>query len=90
MRTERILSSKNARCLILPAVAMAGAALSGCSGKHAEQKAPPPPLVGVVESRRMDVPVVDNPNGPVVALEEVTLRARVRGFIDLLAARVVT
>jgi len=29
----------------------------------------------------MDVPIIDTPNGTTVALEQVTLRARVRGFI---------
>ncbi len=57
-----------------------GAAGSGCS-KHEAPRTPPPPLVGVVESRRMDIPVIDTPNGTTVALEQVTLRARVRGFI---------
>lgn len=81
MRTRLAQPSIDPRRLLFPAVAAAGAALSGCAGEHAEPKAPPPPLVGVVESRRMDVPVVDTPNGTAVALEEVTLRARVRGFI---------
>ncbi len=45
-------------------------------------KAPPPaPTVGVVESRRMSIPVEVNPNGTTRALEEVTIRARVRGFL---------
>ena len=54
--------------------------LSGCSVKVAPA-APPPALVGVVESKRMTVPVVSNPNGTTRALEQVTLRARVRGFL---------
>lgn len=80
MRTERTLS-KNPRRLLLAAVAMAGVVPSGCSPGHVEQKAPPPPVVGVTVSRRMDVPIIDTPNGTVIALEEVTLRARVRGFV---------
>jgi len=42
---------------------------------------PPPPLVGVVESQRMDVPILATPNGTTRALEEVAIRARVRGFL---------
>jgi RND family efflux transporter MFP subunit len=43
--------------------------------------APAPPTVGVVEARRMNVPVVATPNGTTRALEDVTIRARVRGFL---------
>src|SRR5262249_31191404 len=39
------------------------------------------PTVGVVESRRMTVPVQVTPNGTTRALESVTIRARVRGFL---------
>src|SRR4051794_40485313 len=42
---------------------------------------PPPPTVGVVESRRMTVPVLATPTGTTRALEEVSIRARVRGFL---------
>jgi membrane fusion protein, multidrug efflux system len=45
------------------------------------EKAPPPPVVGVVESKRMTVPVYAEPNGTTRALEDVTIRARVRGFL---------
>ena len=61
-------------------LALAAAVPLGCS-KPAAPVAPPPPLVGVVESRRMSVPVVSTPNGTPRALEQVTLRARVRGFL---------
>ena len=54
--------------------------VAGCRVKTAPA-APPPPLVGVVESRQMTVPVVSTPNGTTRALEQVTLRARVRGFL---------
>ena len=60
--------------------ALALLALSGCQ-KPAAQAAPPPPTVGVVESRRMSVPVLVTPNGTTRALEDVTIRARVRGFL---------
>ncbi|WP_435017199.1 efflux RND transporter periplasmic adaptor subunit [Tundrisphaera sp. TA3] len=60
--------------------AFAAWTLPGCQ-KAAEKVAPPPPTVGVVESRRMDVPIEVVPNGTTRALEDVTIRARVRGFL---------
>ncbi len=53
---------------------------SGCQKPEAPA-APPPPTVGVFEARRMDVPVMVTPNGTTRALEDVTIRARVRGFL---------
>ncbi len=53
---------------------------SGCE-KTAAKAAPPAPTVGVVESRRMNVPIEVAPNGTTRALEDVTIRARVRGFL---------
>jgi membrane fusion protein (multidrug efflux system) len=53
---------------------------SGCQ-KPAVKAAPPAPTVGVVESRRMSVPIEVTPNGTTRALEDVTIRARVRGFL---------
>jgi membrane fusion protein (multidrug efflux system) len=60
--------------------AIALLALAGCQ-KAVAPSEPPPPTVGVVESRRMDVPVLVTPNGTTRALEDVTIRARVRGFL---------
>ena len=60
--------------------ALALSALAGCQ-KTAAQAEPPMPTVGVVDSRRMNVPVVVTPNGTTRALEDVTIRARVRGFL---------
>jgi membrane fusion protein, multidrug efflux system len=54
--------------------------LGGCHEPAGEVQSPAP-TVGVVASRRMDVPVVVTPNGTTRALEEVTIRARVRGFL---------
>jgi membrane fusion protein (multidrug efflux system) len=54
--------------------------LVGCQ-KSVEKGPPPAPTVGVVESRRMSVPVEVAPNGTTRALEDVTIRARVRGFL---------
>jgi RND family efflux transporter MFP subunit len=61
------------------AAGMALAVFGGCERKVAP--APAPPTVGVVEARRMNVPVVATPNGTTRALEDVTIRARVRGFL---------
>lgn len=54
--------------------------LSGCRKPPAADAAPPP-TVGVVDSRRMSVPVEATPNGTTRALESVTVQARVRGFL---------
>ena len=62
------------------AVGLGLVALAGCQ-KPAAQMTPPPPVVGVVESKRMSVPVMVTPNGTTRALEDVTIRARVRGFL---------
>lgn len=62
------------------AALLAAAVLSGCKETEAPA-APAPPLVGVVESKRMDVPVIATPNGTTIAMESVTIRARVRGFL---------
>ncbi|QEH37421.1 Multidrug resistance protein MexA precursor [Aquisphaera giovannonii] len=64
----------------LGVVGVALAVLPGCQ-KPAAPAAPPSPTVGVVESRVMDVPIQVVPNGTTRALEQVTIRARVRGFL---------
>ena len=61
-------------------VTLALLALLGCQ-KTVTQDAPPAPTVGVVEARRMSVPIEVAPNGTTRALEDVTIRARVRGFL---------
>ncbi|MDR3638141.1 MAG: efflux RND transporter periplasmic adaptor subunit [Isosphaeraceae bacterium] len=61
-------------------VALAVLSLPGCQ-KAADKALPPAPTVGVVESRRMSVPIEVTPNGTTRALENVTIRARVRGFL---------
>ncbi|WP_422931523.1 efflux RND transporter periplasmic adaptor subunit [Singulisphaera sp. PoT] len=43
---------------------------------------PPPPVVSVVAARRMTVPIMAEPIGTTRALEEVSIRARVRGVLD--------
>jgi membrane fusion protein, multidrug efflux system len=61
-------------------VALALLSLSGCQ-KPVDKPAPPAMTVSVVESRRMNVPIEVIPNGTTRALENVTIRARVRGFL---------
>jgi hypothetical protein len=63
-----------------PVAALALLTLSGCQRPVAKVD-PPAPTVGVVESRRMSVPIEVTPNGTTRALESVTIRARVRGFL---------
>ncbi len=63
------------------AVACASAATSGCSPRAAAERVPPPPVVSVVEARRMTVPIMAEPIGTTRALQEVSIRARVRGFL---------
>jgi len=66
-----------AGCLILAVVTLA---MAGCE-KSQTSASPPPPTVGVVESSRRTVPILATPNGTTRALEDVTIRARVRGFL---------
>jgi membrane fusion protein (multidrug efflux system) len=54
---------------------------SGCQPRVASGNTPPPPIVTVAEARRMTVPVLASPIGTSRALKEVSLRARVRGFL---------
>jgi membrane fusion protein (multidrug efflux system) len=68
------------RAMACVAAAIATLTLAG-SQKLAVPAEPPPPTVGVVESRRMTVPVQVTPNATTRALEDVTIRARVRGFL---------
>ncbi len=62
-------------------LACAWAAISGCSPRAAADRVSPPPVVSVVEARRMTVPVMAEPIGTTTALQEVSIRARVRGFL---------
>jgi membrane fusion protein (multidrug efflux system) len=54
---------------------------AGCNYSTTPERVPPPPSVTVVDSKRMTVPIIVNPIGTTRALEEVTIRARVRGFL---------
>jgi multidrug efflux pump subunit AcrA (membrane-fusion protein) len=56
-------------------------AVSGCSRGVGAARTQPPPVVSVVEARRMTVPIMAEPIGTTQALQEVSIRARVRGFL---------
>src|SRR3954451_13599076 len=62
-------------------IALVPLAASGCSREVGAARTPPPPVVSVVEARRMTVPVMAEPIGTTRALQEVSVRARVRGFL---------
>src|SRR5690349_8771913 len=67
--------------LLAGAAATLGVGLAGCNATAEPQRVPPPPTVTVTESRRMTLPIVVNPIGTTRALEDVTIRARVKGFL---------
>ncbi len=80
--------SLNHRSPVLPLTGWVAFALASCglpwmSGcqKPASQTAPPPPTVGVVEATQMTVPLMSTATGTTRALQEVAIRARVRGFL---------
>jgi RND family efflux transporter MFP subunit len=55
--------------------------VAGCNAAARPERVPPPPSVTVVDSKRMTVPIIVNPIGTTRALEQVIIRARVRGFL---------
>ncbi len=58
--------------------------LSGCDRVRTATAAPREaavPTVTVVRARKMDVPIIKLPNGTTRALNQVTIRARVKGFL---------
>lgn len=61
--------------------ALASVTIAGCSSRVEADRVPPPPVVSVVEARQMTVPVMAEPIGTTRALQEVSIRARVRGFL---------
>ena len=66
---------------LLAASAVAVASLPGCSPQVEADRIPPPPVVGVVEARQRTVPLMVEPIGTTIALQQVSIRARVRGFL---------
>jgi RND family efflux transporter MFP subunit len=63
-------------------VAGASAMIAGCSSRAGAERVPPPEVVvRVVEARRMTVPIMAEGIATTTALQEVSIRARVRGFL---------
>jgi RND family efflux transporter MFP subunit len=63
-------------------IAYTSTMISGCSPRGAAaERVPPPPVVAVVEARQMTVPIMAEPIGTTTALQEISIRARVRGFL---------
>jgi membrane fusion protein (multidrug efflux system) len=56
--------------------------LAGCNATPSPQTGPPAPAVTVTASRKMTLPIVVNPIATTRALEDVTIRARVKGFLE--------
>ena len=65
----------------LLAAAVVAVTTPGCSPKVVSARTPPPPVVTVVEARKTTVPIMAEPIGTTRALQEVSVRARVRGFL---------
>lgn len=79
--TGRLFTSSRAAVLTFAGLAMAGAG-SGCRERAVEAQAPPPPMVTVVRARTLNVPIEIETTGTTVAEQEITLRARVQGFLQ--------
>src|SRR5512135_806580 len=62
-------------------VACASVTISGGSSRVGTERLPLPAVVSVVEARTMDVPIQASPIGTTDALQQVSIRARVRGFL---------
>ena len=62
------------------AAATIATGLAGCA-KVEPPHDPPPPVVKVTESQRKTLPIIVNPIGTTRALEDETIRARVKGFL---------
>ena len=75
-----------ARLVLLPACTCLTVAVvlgvAGCSLTAQPPRVPPPPTVTVVVSRKMTLPLVVKPIGTTRALNDVTIRARVKGFLQ--------
>ena len=67
-------------CSILSAAVFLGVA--GCGATAQPQRVPPPPKVTVVIAQKKTLPLVVKPIGTTRALNDVTIRARVKGFLQ--------
>lgn len=68
-----------ASCVALALIVSAGVA--GCHATAEPAKSPPPPPVTVVAVKKMTLPIVVDRIGTTRALQDVTIRARVKGFL---------
>ncbi len=66
---------------IVLGITCASVTIAGCSSRVEADRVPPPPVVSVVEARQMTVPIMAEPIGTTRALQEVSIRARVRGYL---------
>ena len=67
--------------LLAGSVATIGLGLAGCRATREPEHQPRPPSVTVTRSERRTVPIIVNPIGTTRALQDVTIRARVKGFL---------
>ncbi len=74
-RLNRIVTGRVAILIALGAIA------GGCAPKSAARRDPPSPLVVVVKAEVRDVPIVATSNATTSAASQVTITARVRGFL---------
>jgi membrane fusion protein, multidrug efflux system len=84
MRSERPRVA--ARILLLSACSLLSAAaflgVAGCGASAQPGRVPPPPKVTVVLAQKKTLPLVVKPIGTTRALNDVTIRARVKGFLE--------
>jgi membrane fusion protein (multidrug efflux system) len=69
------------RVAVLGGIVAFGATAAGCTRHEATAATRPLPEVVVVEAVKKDVPEKAEPNGTTRALQQVTIQARVRGFL---------
>jgi hypothetical protein len=75
------LTRPRTRAWLALGVASASVTITGCSSRVEAERIPPPPVVTVVEARRMTVPIMAELIDTTRALQEVSIRARVRGYL---------
>jgi RND family efflux transporter MFP subunit len=75
----RKLSIAAGVCALVVSLGLAGCART--PGLAAQRPEAPPPRVTVVVAHKRDVPLIRAPNATTRALKEVTIRARVKGFL---------
>ncbi len=79
MKSSSVAKGLCASCMALGLISCA--VLAGCQATAQPAKTPPPPPVTVVTVKTMTLPVVVDRIGTTRALQDVTIRARVKGFL---------